>query len=201
MKAIIIFLIGLFLVNNSTAQTSSKTPLQVDKPIGNFSLNDVCYYRKKSVTNNDFKGKWLMLDFWNQSCTVCVNSMPKTELLQRRFDDKLKIFMVGYTGSQYHPLDRKPDEKSIKKLFSRIRKVSNITIPAAFDSTLFHKYDITGCPFIVIVNPNGIVKAITTHIIAEQIDSLQQNLTVHLSAAYTQSETRQLRLKQRKLNP
>jgi len=199
MKTIFLFLSGLVLSGGIFAQTI-KSPVQVDKPIGNFILNDVRYYTKKSVTNEDFKGKWLILDFWNQSCTVCVHAMPKTDSLQQKLKGKAQVMMVGYTGSQYHPLDRRPDEKSIKKLYSRIRKISNITLPSAFDSTLFHRFDISGCPYVVIVNPDGIVKGISTYVTYNQMDSLERGMQVHFKKAYTFNEYREKLRQARKAN-
>eukprot|EP01133_Synstelium_polycarpum_P017056 gene17056-20318_t len=100
----------------TSAQT--KMPVQLDNPIGAFSLNDVHYYSKKSVTNKDFKGKWLILDFWNQG---------------------LQIIMVGYTGSQYHPATPIPDDQTIRKLYEINRKSEKLNLTVAYDSTLFHR--------------------------------------------------------------
>eukprot|EP01132_Coremiostelium_polycephalum_P021769 gene21769-25834_t len=174
----------------TSAQT--KMPVQLDNPIGAFSLNDVHYYSKKSVTNKDFKGKWLILDFWNQGCINCLKSMPKMNQMQAHYKDSLQIIMVGYTGSQYHPATPIPDDQTIRKLYEINRKSEKLNLTVAYDSTLFHRYDIGGCPYLIVINPKGIIKAITTRITRQQIDSLRNNFAVHLKEAYTRSQYREV---------
>ncbi len=43
----------------------------------------------------DFKGKLVILDFWATWCTSCLQSFPKMDSLQGKFDGKLKILLVN----------------------------------------------------------------------------------------------------------
>jgi thiol-disulfide isomerase/thioredoxin len=175
----------------ANAQKAERTPTQVGKPIGKFLLNDVRYYSKTSVTHDDFKGKWLILDFWNASCMVCLQAMPKMDSLQQKLTDNTQVMMVGYTGTQYHQVTRESDEKKIKELYERVKSNAKFNLPSAFDSTLFHRFDIAPCPYILIVDPEGIVRGITSRISFAQLDSIQRGLSVSLRKAYTGEENRQ----------
>jgi hypothetical protein len=53
-------------VNAQSTDTGYKCYPEVGKPCPDFTLNNVAYYSKKKVSLNDFKGKWLILDFWNK---------------------------------------------------------------------------------------------------------------------------------------
>lgn len=191
MKLIISFAICLAIGGIANGQKLEKAPAQVGKPIGNFYLNDIRYYSKASVTQDDFKGKWLILDFWNASCMVCLQSMPKMDCLQQKLKHNTQVMMVGYTGSQYHQVTRESDEKKIKELYERVKSNVKFNLPSAFDSTLFHRFNIAPCPYIIIVDPEGIVRGITSRVSYEQLDSIQRGLTVSLRKAYTGEENRQ----------
>lgn len=57
----------------------------------------------------DYKGKIVILDFWNIWCPNCIAAMPKLDSLQREFADDLKIICVT-----------KDPEQKVKGLFQRL---------------------------------------------------------------------------------
>ena len=63
-----------------------KSP-EVGRPIPKFTLSDIQYYEKKNVSQADFIGKWLILDFFSESCSACFKSFPKINELQKEFKD------------------------------------------------------------------------------------------------------------------
>jgi thiol-disulfide isomerase/thioredoxin len=143
----------------------------VGDPCPDFLFNDIRYYPQKECTLKDFKGKWLILDCWNRYCSVCVASFPRTDSLQKAYKSSVQFLLVGYSGSQYTPW-RGPDERPIKDLYEKTRTRFNLDLPVAFDSVLFHKFGISGCPFIIIINPDGMIRAITTHLTANNLDEI-----------------------------
>jgi thiol-disulfide isomerase/thioredoxin len=148
-----------------------------------FILNDVHDYPKHQVSLEDFKGKWLILDFWNEHCGGCIASFPETNKLQERFGDKVKFLLVGCIGSQYN-WNNNSDNESIRSLYKRISQKEKLKLLVAFDSVLFHRFDIGGCPYIVCVDPSGIVRGITTSINEKDIDSLLAEKHPHLQKAW-----------------
>lgn len=197
MKLIIFFTICLAFGVVATAQKVERVPAQVGEPIGNFFLNDIQYYLKKNVTQDDFIGKWLILDFWNASCMVCLQAMPKMDSLQQKLKHNTQVMLVGYTGSQYNQVTRESDEKKIKELYERVKSNAKLSLPSAFDSAMFHRFNIAPCPYIIIVDPEGIIRGITSRLNYGQMDSMQRGLPVALRKAYTGEENRQRSIQER----
>lgn len=151
----------------SKAQTANYPVVGQTCPEIKFS--EVAYNNTSTFSLKDYKGKWLILDFWNRYCSVCINRMPGKDSLQKQFPAQLKVILVGYTGSRY---THRNDERAIKTLYERIRKQSAIDLVIAYDSVMFHRFEIGACPYIIVIDPKGIVRAITTEIDQRQFTAL-----------------------------
>lgn len=175
----------------TTASTKAQTNIipEVGKPMPEFTLTDVHYFAKKKVSLNDFKGKWLILDCWNRYCGVCLRAMPKINKLQDKFKDRVRFIMVGYNGSQY---TKKSDDKAIRKLFEMNRKNENLKLSIAYDSLLFHRFDIWPTPYIIVIDPSGVVKGITYKLTEENINDLIEGKQVSLAKAYRFTERKKM---------
>ncbi|OQP54313.1 hypothetical protein A4H97_22785 [Niastella yeongjuensis] len=124
---------------------------EVGKPCPAFVLKNVAYYNKTVVSLADFKGKWLVLDFWNKYCTVCVESFPKTNAMQQEFGDRVQFMLVGIQ-------DR---ENKIAGMYEQFRKRNKLTLPCAFDSALAKLWGVSVAPHLVVIDDKGIVQALT----------------------------------------
>ncbi|MFS2187234.1 TlpA family protein disulfide reductase [Mucilaginibacter sp. Mucisp84] len=156
--ATFLFLISCYCAG---AQSPRNYPA-VGSPCPDLQFNEVRYFTKKQVSLADFKGQWLILDFWNRHCGTCIEKMPATDSLQQKFSKQVSILLVGYTGSQY---THRPDN-AIRAFYKGIRKRMRVSLPIAYDSLMFHRLAIGACPYIIIVDPKGIVRAVTTRITA-----------------------------------
>lgn len=67
----------------------------------------------------------------------------------------------------------------------------NLSLPVAYDSTLFHKIDIYTCPYLIIIDPAGVVKAITNFISSNELKALLNGEKVVLGPAYRRWEIKQ----------
>lgn len=126
---------------------------EVGKPLPAFELNHVTHYHKSRVTADAFKGRWLVLDFWFTGCTACIKSFPKMSALQAHFKDRIQFIAVGLKDGKRH--------QGTEKLFESLREKMGLQLVAAYDSALFKQWKITAMPYLVIVNPEGIVHSIT----------------------------------------
>jgi thiol-disulfide isomerase/thioredoxin len=179
MSKFIALIIALFCFDYAFSQTISFYP-EIGKPCPDFHFTEVRYYSRKAVSLKDFRGQWLMLDFWNRYCTVCLRRMPGTDSLQKKFSKQVQFILVGYTGSRY---THRSDNKPIHELYRKFRKRLNIDLPIAYDSLLFHRFDIGACPYIVIVDPKGIVRGVTTRLNEQNIKDLLSNKIPELDKA------------------
>lgn len=196
MKILVILIAVLSFSLQLMAQVWDKMRPVVNQPCPGFLLTDVHYYSKSKVTLQDFGGQWLILDFWNRYCSTCLKSMPKMNKLQNDFKDKIQVLYVGYNGSKY---TKSSDDLMIRKIYELNRKAENLQLAMAYDSLLFDQFDIGPCPYLVIVDPNGMVKGITTAVNEAQLDSLIRGQHVSLRKAFTSMESKQKR-KTKKLN-
>src|SRR5277367_1497865 len=75
---------------------------QVGKLCPDFKFNNLINSNQKQISLKDFKGKWLMIDFWESQCTLCIQRFPKMNRLQRIFKNDLTVLMVGYNEMHYN---------------------------------------------------------------------------------------------------
>lgn len=50
---------------------------EIGKPIPEFQLENIGNFKKSKMATADFKGRFVILDFWNKNCVSCVQSFPK----------------------------------------------------------------------------------------------------------------------------
>jgi thiol-disulfide isomerase/thioredoxin len=172
MKVQIILLASLFFYTSFSSYSESQTiPYDTVKPtIGkampNFELAKITHYNRTNASLKDFKGKWLILDFWFPGCTSCVQSFPKVSEIQKEFKKELTWMMIGLNDHKYN--------KGIEQFYEKMRAKRNLDMPVAYDSSLVAKWNIHAMPYIIIIDPNGIVRFITDgrNITKERIQKL-----------------------------
>lgn len=148
--------IGIMLVFSflgSRAQLTGNEYPTVGQPCPDFTLSNVENYSKNTLSLKDVKGKWLILDFWSQSCKVCIASFPKVNRLQQQFKDEVQFVLVGNSSKKYNA--------GIIDLYDRISVKQNLDLAISFDSLLFDRFGVSVTPYIIIIDPNGIVRALT----------------------------------------
>jgi thiol-disulfide isomerase/thioredoxin len=175
----IFVIIAIACLQQGFAQTTNVCP-EVGQPCPDFYFKDVRFYSQKHVSLADFKGRWLVLDFWNRYCHTCMDKMPSTDSLQKTFRGQVQFLLVGYTGSHY---THHADDKAIHHLYPKLRKRLNIDLPVAYDSLLFHRFDIGACPYIVVIDPAGIVRAVTIGLNKQNMKNLMSGKPVTLEKA------------------
>jgi thiol-disulfide isomerase/thioredoxin len=127
---------------------------QIGKRCPDFTLKHIEYYAKEEASLKNFKGEWLILEFWSKSCVACVASFPKVNQLQKNFKDKIQFILVGKNDEKYN--------KNIRQLYEKFRQKENLELAVTYDSLLFDRFDIQSTPHIILIDPQSIVRAITT---------------------------------------
>jgi thiol-disulfide isomerase/thioredoxin len=125
---------------------------QAGRPVPQFRIDRVTHFSTSSVTEANFKGKWLFIDFWSPGCITCIQSLPKVNAIQKQFKDNVVWIMVGLNNQRH---------KGIEALYERLQEKQGLTMPAAYDSALAERWGVRSLPHIVIVGPDGIVRAVT----------------------------------------
>lgn len=123
--------------------------------IPDFTLTHITHYDKKEASAKDFLGKWLILDFWSTTCASCIAGFPKVSELQAAFKDSVQFMLVGMNAVAH-------SGKNIEQLYERLREKRNLQISSAYDSVLAKKWALGGYPYMIIIDPQGIVRYLTT---------------------------------------
>lgn len=142
-------MMALFLAFSLTARSK---PLSdsffIGKPCPQLHLRNIENWDKKDAFLQDFRGKWLVLDFWNKGCVACVGSFPKTNALKAKFGDKVEFMLVALQDK----------EDAIHPLWRQYRDAQKLTMPCAFDSFTFQQFGFYACPRVIIIDDKGIVR-------------------------------------------
>jgi len=127
---------------------------EVGKPMPEFTVRNIKYYSKNKATLKDFRGKWLLLDFWNKYCGACIESFPYMNEIQKNLGNKVQVMLVGIQDK----------EEQIEPMYAKFKERKNLIIPCAFDSTLANRFDIFVAPHSILIDEKGIVRCITSSV-------------------------------------
>jgi thiol-disulfide isomerase/thioredoxin len=124
-----------------------ESPLKIGQP---FPTDLTLNYRGQPTPLSAWKGKNIILDFFNSDCAVCFQTMPKIDTLQRKYKGKVDFIMVG------------KEDGRIQKIYERFEKRLNFQMEKAFDSALANKLVLPANPIYVWIDRDNIVRAISS---------------------------------------
>ncbi|MCM1137462.1 MAG: TlpA family protein disulfide reductase [Duncaniella sp.] len=141
----------------NTQKESTQKRLEADKQreelaSGNhdapaFTLKDL---DGKDVSVSDFKGKWVILDFWGTWCPWCIKGFPKLKETYASLKDRLEV--IG--------IDCRESEDAWRKGVVKY-ELPWINVYNPDSSNLLNDYHVQGFPTKVIINPEGKIVNIT----------------------------------------
>lgn len=145
-SAIIIFSIGYLMDMNTVPvaiESNENTSDSISMELPTFSFKDI---NAKEYTMNDFKGKYVILNFWASWCAPCMEEFP--EILKVLKNHKEDILLVAISNDD--------NIKDVKKFLKKFKKeisgvITNIIL--GFDP----KRDISSTMFNVIKLPESFI--------------------------------------------
>lgn len=161
----------MVIVKANTIKDSIVYPEIGDK-CPEFVFNSIDNFGKDKVSLDDLKGRWVILDLWSSSCASCVHAFPRVNALQRKYKDKVQVLLIGY------------DDDRIRPMFRRFKEKENLDLPCAYDTTLFSIFDVGSVPFTVVIDTNGIIRAITADLDEEKIGAILAGGAPSMKKAY-----------------
>lgn len=144
----------------ATLFIASVTVAAAAQTVGNFSFKDI---NGKTHQFADYKGKWVIVNYWATYCAPCVAELPALNSVAKRFKDK--VVVLGMEAGE-------TPVKDLKQFTDR-RKISYPVVPTQ-DSTMFALGLVYGVPTTFIVNPQG--QIVDTHMGAITARQLQNYL-------------------------
>jgi len=171
MKSRILLIFIYFLAWTSSAFTQTENKIAypvVGQTVPDFTLHQINYYHKKQASSKDFRGKWLILDFWSRGCGSCVASWPKMNKLQEEFKDSVQLVLVGINSGHW-------GGKAMEKLYDTLKSKRGFNMVTVYDSLIAKNWGIFTVPHIVIVDPQGIVRAVTSSVDKDNLIALMSS--------------------------
>ena len=117
-------------------------------PAPDFSLPDL---EGKNVSLSQFKGKWVILDFWGSWCGWCIKGFPALKEAYKKYDGKLEIIGIDCGDSE------DAWKNAIKKF-----QLPWVHVYNSEQAGVDKMYGIQGFPTKLIVDPQGKIVDITT---------------------------------------
>ncbi|MBX2942702.1 MAG: TlpA family protein disulfide reductase [Cyclobacteriaceae bacterium] len=177
------YILILLFIAFKTAFANSKDSINypvIGKPIPQFTLQNVKYFNKTTITNEDLKGKWFLLDFWGEYCVSCIASFPKMNEINKEFGTDFQIIMIG--------VPHKQRLVTIEQVYEKFRKMHNLLMPIVYDNKLADQFQAKAFPHQVIVDPNGVVRYITTNVSKQDVADIISGKYPTLSRVYNAIE-------------
>ncbi len=113
-----------------------------------FSLPDL---NGKTVSISDFRGKWVVLDFWGSWCGWCIKGFPALKNAYSEYGDRIVIIGIGCN---------EPEDAwraGVKKY-----ELPWLNLYNGDNRELYTAYNIEGFPTKAIINPDGKLVDLTT---------------------------------------
>ena len=111
-----------------------------------FSLNDL---NGNSVSLSDFRGKWIIIDFWGSWCSPCLKGMPELKEIYRQYGDKIAIIGVDCN-----------DTEEIWRNAVDHLELPWISLYQPKEGIVTKIYSVSAFPTKVVINPNGKIQKI-----------------------------------------
>lgn len=95
----------------------------------------------------EFKGKYILLDFWSQGCGPCILSLPELKEVATAYADRLAVVSISIDP-----------EKAWKQVLDRVKMIGNQWNELRHDGEgMAAFYDVQAIPRYVLISPDGIV--------------------------------------------
>lgn len=105
----------------------------------------------KKVSLSDFRGKWVVLDFWGSWCGWCVKGFPALKEAFNKYGDKIVVIGIDCNESEADW------RKGVKE-----HQIPWLNLYNGNDKKLYEAYNIEGFPTKAIINPEGKLVDLTT---------------------------------------
>lgn len=147
----------LFINNQSFSAITDSLSFTIEElKVDDKFPDDIIFemYNSETITESakSFRGKWLILDFWESYCAACINSMPKNSELMKKYADNMELIMV--TKSNRSNLEKFINGNPVAKETDLSFIVNDTILSKLFPHRII--------PHVVWINPEGNIKAITS---------------------------------------
>ena len=131
--------------------TSSDTLKIGDHIPSGIEFSEVLQYDSDKLRLDDYKGKYVILEFWAPTCTASIASLPEMDRIQEEYGDRLAVLPITVFPG-----------KPILDLFQGYDFMEGVDLPLIVNETSLRKsFPHVVIPHIVILDQQGKIIAIT----------------------------------------
>ncbi len=123
------------------AQEEAKAKLQPGKPAPNFSLKDI---DGNTVTLDQFRGKYVVLDFWGTWCSWCIKGIPEMKTYYDKYKDQMEIIGIACRDT----------EQAWRAGVAKY-ELPWVNVFNGNDKAIIEEYAVSGFPTKAIIDPQG----------------------------------------------
>ena len=151
------------VLNGATEKLLNALDMREDSVAPDFVVQTV---DGDSLRLSDFRGKFVMLDFWGTWCAPCLNELPHLKKLSQSFSEELKVIGLAHD-------DPRSLEDFLKEQEHKIPYPNGIS-----DPKIEKAYGIVSWPTTFLIAPNG--KIIAKNLRGEKlVDLVAEKLAAH----------------------
>lgn len=139
-------MVSIMMLITSQQSTAQSSRLKIGADVPDITLKNLLNHPADSQKLHTFKGKFVILYFWNEGCSESIQNLPELMSLQEKFRDDIAIILVNDSQT-------KNEVERIYKDQKRFRKV-DVTLPTVCDDkTLQRFFPRNSVPHIVWIDP------------------------------------------------
>lgn len=137
---------------NDSERDYSSAAIQAQESAPKVSAPDFTLPNLKGemVSLSDFRGKWVVIDFWGSWCGWCVKGIPALKEAYEKYGDRIVI--IGVDCNEPEAAWRVAVEKY---------QLPWVNLYNGLDQKLYEEYYIEGFPTKAIINPEGEIVDLT----------------------------------------
>lgn len=105
--------------------------------------------RDEEIRLSQFKGKYVVLDFWSKYCGLCYGEMPTVENFYNRYKQNPDILIAGVFAC------KQEDDRREGAFILKNEGYTYPTFSTNFDSSILKGFGIKSYPAVVILSPDG----------------------------------------------
>lgn len=160
MKKLTILIVMAFYCLYFPAFGQTTTPisnLKVGDKMPGLIITNLLNSKQKTIDLSKLRGKLILLDFWNTTCSACIEGFADLDSLQKVYADKLQVILVNaeYNHESLHAVDA-----VIKRTKAWSRK--GFSLPIVYpDYNLKPYFKFRGVPYTIWIGPDGTIVAMT----------------------------------------
>jgi len=138
------FIFSIIIVLNHQTVFSQERKIGQQVPYSNIS--NVLNHESNQINLKDYRGKLVILDFWNFYCSSCLKTFHKIDSIQKQYNNQIQIILVN-----------RDEKEKTRQFFSKrkwLKMPDNIPFITT-DSLLNNIFPHQGVPFYVWIDSSG----------------------------------------------